>query len=140
MKRRLAVVILFALLSASSAKKFGRCELASILTRNGIPKNKIADWICLATAESSLNSRAINRNKNGSKDYGIFQINNGYWCSPGRHNICRVACSALQSDNIAPSIKCAKKIYQRHGFDAWYGWKNKCRGKNLSSYVKGCRY
>ncbi|XP_077554462.1 lysozyme c-1-like isoform X1 [Haemaphysalis longicornis] len=74
MKRRLAVVILFALLSASSAKKFGRCELASILTRNGIPKNKIADWICLATAESSLNSRAINRNKNGSKDYGIFQL------------------------------------------------------------------
>ncbi|XP_070394956.1 lysozyme c-1-like isoform X1 [Dermacentor albipictus] len=130
----------FVLLSAASAKKYGRCELASILVRNGIPRNQVPDWICLATAESSLNSKAVNRNRNHSTDYGIFQINNGYWCSPGRHNICKVSCSALKSDNILPSIKCAKQIYKRHGFNAWYGWKRKCKGKKLSSYVKGCRY
>ncbi|KAK8779678.1 lysozyme c-1-like [Amblyomma americanum] len=134
------VLVLLALVCASGAKKYGRCELASILVRNGIPRNRIPDWICLATAESSLNSKAINKNKNGSTDYGIFQINNGYWCSPGRHNICKVSCSALRSDGIGPSIQCAKTIYKRHGFNAWYGWKNKCKGKNLSSYVRGCRY
>ncbi|EEC00236.1 putative lysozyme [Ixodes scapularis] len=139
MRVRLALLV-FALLEASAAKKFTRCELASALVRGGVPKPQIPDWICLAQAESSLNSRATNRNKNGSTDFGIFQINNGYWCSPGRHNLCKVSCSALQSDNIGPSIKCARQIYRSSGFKAWYGWKNKCRGKNLSSYVKGCRY
>uniref|UniRef100_G3MMW8 lysozyme n=1 Tax=Amblyomma maculatum TaxID=34609 RepID=G3MMW8_AMBMU len=135
-----SVLVLLVLVCGSRAKIYGRCELASTLVRNGIPKNLIPDWICLATAESSLNTKAINKNKNGSTDYGIFQINNGYWCSPGRHNICKVSCSALRSDNISPSIQCAKVIFRRHGFNAWYGWKNKCKGKNLSSYVRGCRY
>ncbi|XP_070394957.1 lysozyme c-1-like isoform X2 [Dermacentor albipictus] len=113
-----------------------------LLESNGFAGNwfVIPKGICLATAESSLNSKAVNRNRNHSTDYGIFQINNGYWCSPGRHNICKVSCSALKSDNILPSIKCAKQIYKRHGFNAWYGWKRKCKGKKLSSYVKGCRY
>ncbi|CAN7983189.1 unnamed protein product [Ixodes pacificus] len=139
MRVRLALLV-FALLEASTAKKFSRCELASTLVRGGVPKPQIPDWICLAQAESSLNSRATNRNKNGSTDFGIFQINNGYWCSPGKHNLCKVSCSALQSDNIGPSIKCARQIHRSSGFKAWYGWRNKCRGKNLSSYVKGCRY
>uniref|UniRef100_L7MBS7 lysozyme n=1 Tax=Rhipicephalus pulchellus TaxID=72859 RepID=L7MBS7_RHIPC len=135
-----ASLALFALLIVANAKVYGRCELASILVRNGIPRIKVPDWICLAQAESSLNSKAVNRNRNRSIDYGIFQINNGYWCSPGPHNECKVSCSALKSDNIGPSIKCAKQIYKRHGFNAWYGWKRKCKGKKLSSYVKGCRY
>ncbi|KAK8779676.1 hypothetical protein V5799_018981 [Amblyomma americanum] len=134
------LLVLLALVCSSRAKVYGRCELASILVRSGIPRNQIPDWICLATAESSLNSNAINRNTDGSTDYGIFQINNGYWCSPGPHNICRVSCSALQSDNIDPSIQCAKTVYRQQGFNAWYGWKNKCRGRNLASYVSGCRY
>lgn len=137
---RETIALVLLLVGASSAKVFTRCQLASALARNGIPRAQIPDWVCLANAESSLNSRATNRNKNGSTDYGIFQINNGYWCSPGRHNLCRVSCSALQSDNIGPSIKCAKQIHKSSGFNAWYGWKNKCKGKNVKSYVKGCKY
>ncbi|XP_077485982.1 lysozyme C-like [Amblyomma americanum] len=139
MRISLALVLL-ALVRGSRARRYGRCELASILVRNGIPRSRIPDWICMATAESSLNSKAIHKNQDGSTDYGIFQINSAYWCSPGKLNMCNVPCSALRSDDIAPSIQCAKKIYRKRGFNAWVGWKHKCKGKDLSSYVKGCHY
>uniref|UniRef100_A0A4W4GZM9 Lysozyme n=1 Tax=Electrophorus electricus TaxID=8005 RepID=A0A4W4GZM9_ELEEL len=37
--------------------------------------------------------KAINYNHDNSTDYGIFQINNRYWCSDGKfcsHNICGI--------------------------------------------------
>ncbi|XP_077488084.1 lysozyme c-1-like [Amblyomma americanum] len=139
MRIHLSLVFL-ALVCSCRAKVYDRCELASILVGSGIPKSQIPDWICLATAESSLDSNAINGNTDGSTDYGIFQINDGYWCSPGPHDICHVACSALQSDDITPSVQCAKTVYEQQGFEAWYGWKNKCQGQDLSSYVSGCSY
>lgn len=37
------------------------------------------------------------------------------------------------TDNIDDDITCAKKIFKRHNFNAWYGWKNNCKGKTLPS-------
>ena len=34
---------------------------------------------------------------------------------------------ALLDDNIADDCACARIIYNRHGFTAWYGWLNKCQ-------------
>ncbi|XP_067135997.1 lysozyme c-1-like [Centruroides vittatus] len=125
----------------AEGKVYKRCEMASILARNGIPRNQIPNWICLIRHESNFNSRATNRNRNGSKDYGIFQINDLYWCAPpGRNNECKIRCSKFLDNNIRDDIKCAKLIYKRHKFNAWYGWKNRCRGKNMRSYVRGCKY
>lgn len=39
----------------------------------------------------------------------------------------------LLTDNIDDDITCAKKIFKRHSFNAWYGWKNNCKGKTLPS-------
>lgn len=39
----------------------------------------------------------------------------------------------LLDDDITDDIKCAQKIFKRHGFSAWYGWKNNCKGKPLPS-------
>lgn len=39
----------------------------------------------------------------------------------------------LLKNNIDPDIKCALKIYNRHGFPAWMGWKAHCKGKRLPS-------
>ncbi|XP_067118359.1 lysozyme c-1-like [Centruroides vittatus] len=98
-------------------------------------------WLCLIRHESNFNSRATNRSKNGSKDHGIFQINDRYWCSPpGPQNGCNVKCSSLLDDNLAHDMRCAKIIYSRRKFNAWYGWINHCRGKNLQQYVKDCKY
>ncbi|XP_023228018.1 lysozyme c-1-like [Centruroides sculpturatus] len=133
---------LFLSLYVIDGKKFGRCELAKILVAHGIARDKISDWICLAEHESSLNSAAKSRpNKNGSVDFGIFQINNKYWCTPpSQYNECNIECSKFLDDNLDDDIKCAKKIYNRHKFDAWYAWKNNCKGKDLKVYVKDCKY
>ncbi|KAK8779677.1 hypothetical protein V5799_018982 [Amblyomma americanum] len=72
MRIHLSLVFL-ALVCSCRAKVYDRCELASILVGSGIPESQIPDWICLATAESSLDSNAINGNTDGSTDYGIFQ-------------------------------------------------------------------
>ena len=43
----------------------------------------------------------------------------------------------LLNDDITDDIKCAKLIHKRHGFNAWYGWKNHCNGKKLPN-VSSC--
>uniref|UniRef100_A0A8C3SDN2 lysozyme n=1 Tax=Chelydra serpentina TaxID=8475 RepID=A0A8C3SDN2_CHESE len=110
-----------------------RCQLVRILRQHrleGFVGRTVADWVCLAKHESSYNTRAINRNKNGSSDYGIFQINSKYWChdgqTPGASNGCRIPCSKLLDNDIADDIK----------FSLVLG--NRCRGKDLSPYVRGC--
>ncbi|XP_075552333.1 lysozyme-like [Dermacentor variabilis] len=134
------VAALLTLVTATVGKKFTRCSLSKELARNGIPRGQMANWVCLVNSESGMNTRAMNRNRDGSVDYGLFQINNRYWCSPGPHNQCRVRCKDLLSDNIKAAVKCAKFIYKRMGFSAWYGWQAKCRGRNLGRYNRGCRF
>lgn len=133
---------LLLLLIGVEGKIFRKCELVNTLVRNGVPRNQIANWVCLAKHESNFNSRIKSRmNRNRSFDHGIFQINDRYWCSPpGPHNECKINCSSLRDDKISDDIKCARKIYARHGFRAWYGWRRNCNGKNLKSYVSGCKY
>ncbi|XP_067140633.1 lysozyme c-1-like [Centruroides vittatus] len=137
----LFIIFAFSMIAIEEAKVFNRCEMATILVRNGFPRHEIPNWLCLIRHESNFNSRATNRNIDGSIDHGIFQINDRYWCSPpGPHNDCNVKCSNLLDDNIADDMRCARIIYRRHKFNAWYGWKNNCRGKNLQQYVNGCKY
>ncbi|CAG2053668.1 unnamed protein product [Timema podura] len=85
--------------------------------------------LCLSEKESGMDSGKVGGpNKNGSFDYGIFQINGKYWCKKGKKggdcNIdCDAHCPLLSTDlinsNIDDDIECAKKIYKRHGFSAW---------------------
>ncbi|XP_058124699.1 lysozyme c-1-like [Anopheles ziemanni] len=115
-------------------KTFTKCELAKVLSANGIAKAALPDWVCLVQHESAFSTSATNKNKNGSTDYGLFQINNKYWCdSSYGTNDCKIACSSLLNDDITDDIKCAKLVHKRHGFNAWYGWKNNCNGKKLPS-------
>nr|AAL17868.1 lysozyme precursor [Ornithodoros moubata] len=138
----LLVATIFAVGCVVEGKVYDRCSLASELRwKYNLPKDQIADWVCIAEHESSFNTAALGRpNSDGSQDHGLFQINDRYWCSPpGPHNDCGVSCAALRDDNIDDDVKCIRKIYARHGFSAWVAWKNNCRGKNLSKYVAGCK-
>ncbi|XP_070492503.1 lysozyme c-1-like [Chironomus tepperi] len=133
MKVLLVVAILVAI---SSAKIYSKCELARRMYNAGFSRKTLPDWMCLVDAESSFNTKAINRvNVDGSSDYGIFQINDRYWCYPGTG--CSVDCPSLMNDDIEASMRCAKIIYNdrySNGFNAWTGWKNKCRGRSLEKY------
>ncbi|XP_018011961.1 lysozyme c-1-like, partial [Hyalella azteca] len=139
--------VLLAVISLSASchcKIYTRCALARELKCvYGFAQSSLADWVCLVQHESSFNTAAVGRNGGSrpSKDYGLFQINDYYWCNSGTgKNVCNIDCYKLKDNNIADDIKCAKTIFGRgHGFNAWYGWKNKCKGKNLSSYIRGCK-
>lgn len=127
-------VVLAVICASTFAKDISRCDLVKELRKHGFPEDKLADWVCLVEAESSRKTHKIGKvNKNGSRDYGLFQINDKYWCSntntAGKD--CNVTCADVTTDDITKAAVCAKKVYRRHNFMAWYGWRNKCQGKSL---------
>ncbi|XP_055079573.1 lysozyme C-like [Periophthalmus magnuspinnatus] len=98
--------------------------------------------VCLTENESHYNTRAINRNTDGSTDYGIFQINSRYWCKDGgvsAANGCGINCSDLLSDNPTVAINCAKRVVRDpNSIRAWVAWRRNCQGRDLSRYLAGC--
>lgn len=56
--------------------KLSRAQIANAMRRAGWPESAIPIGVAVALAESGGNPRAVNRaNRNGSADYGLFQIN-----------------------------------------------------------------
>lgn len=56
--------------------------------------------VCLTNWESHFNTNAINHNRDGSTDYGIFQINSRWWCddrTTTTSNACNVACESNEA-------------------------------------------
>ncbi|XP_020653230.3 lysozyme C, milk isozyme-like [Pogona vitticeps] len=147
MKGLLVISLLYLLVAVNEAKVFGRCELASLLKRKGMSGYRgysLGNWICTAYYESRFNSRAVGpRNSDGSRDYGIFQINSRWWCSNGQGrtaNGCRKSCSAFINDNITDDIQCAKRIVRDpQRMNAWVAWVKHCKGKDLSRWTRGCK-
>ncbi|XP_038612556.1 lysozyme C [Tachyglossus aculeatus] len=128
-------------------KVFERCELARTLKRFGMDGYRgvsLANWVCLANWESSFNTNARNYNPGDqSTDYGIFQINSRYWCNDGRTpravNACGISCNELLKDDITQAVRCAKRVVQDpQGIRAWVAWRNRCQGRDVSVWTRGC--
>ncbi|XP_013922289.1 PREDICTED: lysozyme C, milk isozyme-like [Thamnophis sirtalis] len=144
--KTLVLTLLFFLVVASEAKRLSQCELASLLKQQGMAGFagvSLENWVCMVAHESSFDTQAMNRkNKNRSVDYGIFQINSHYWCNDNRghsHNTCNKPCSDFLNDDIIDDIACAKRVVSDpKGMNAWEGWKNNCRGRDLSRWTQGC--
>ncbi|KAM3838021.1 lysozyme C-like [Diretmus argenteus] len=138
--------LLLMLVAVAGAKVYQRCEWAKVLKDHGMDGyrgTRLADWVCLSEWESSYNTLATNSNRDGSKDYGIFQINSRYWCedynTPRGKNACGIRCSDLLSDNVDVAITCAKRVVRDpNGLGAWVAWTNTCQNRDLSSYLRGC--
>lgn len=67
--------------------------------------------LCMAYYESRYNTTAETVLKDGSIDYGIFQINSFTWCRNAKKrqkNHCHVACSGTVSDSPGPSASGTK--------------------------------
>ncbi|XP_037795167.1 lysozyme C [Penaeus monodon] len=146
--RVLPLALLVGLLAVSDAKVFRKCEFAELLeTRYYLSRNDIKNWVCIAEFESSFNTAAINRNRNRSTDYGIFQINNKYWCgSDYGKNVCGIPCSDLMSDDITAAVRCAETVRrdtERYkgrgkGYTAWVAYNSKCKNRDLDQYMAEC--
>uniref|UniRef100_A0A8C6TUH3 lysozyme n=1 Tax=Neogobius melanostomus TaxID=47308 RepID=A0A8C6TUH3_9GOBI len=101
MKMQGVAVFLLLCAVAVQGKVFDRCEWARLLKRSGMDNYRgvsLKDWVCLTQHESNYNTRATNRNTDGSTDYGIFQINSRWWCRDGgvsAANGCGINCSGV---------------------------------------------
>nr|ACD76641.1 c-type lysozyme [Penaeus stylirostris] len=146
--RVLPLALLGGLLAASDAKVFRKCEFAELLKRDYYLSNDdIKNWVCIAEFESSFNTAAMNRNRNRSTDYGIFQINNKYWCgSDYGKNVCKIPCSDLMSDDITEALRCAETVRRDterfrgrgKGYSAWVAYNSKCKNRDLDQYMAEC--
>nr|UNZ11903.1 lysozyme-like protein 3 [Coridius chinensis] len=125
------------LLGVVSSELLSRCRLARDLREAGIRYSLIPHWVCLAEAESGLNtSLRFGPYPGGYFRHGIFQIPSNNWCEVGRRGKkCNAKCEDLEGDNIVESIMCAIEIFAKHGFQAWEGWNAKCRGKPLPNIL-----
>ncbi|CAH0406818.1 unnamed protein product [Chilo suppressalis] len=83
------------------AKTFTVCELVHELRKQKFPENEMRDYqflipeVCLVEMESTRRTHVTGSpNSDGSKDHGLFQINDRYWCNdsnvPGKE--CHVTC------------------------------------------------
>lgn len=68
--------------------------------------------VAIAKAESGLNPKASNVNRNGSSDIGLFQVNSihGY--------------DDLEMFDPEKNIEAARKIYEKQGLTAWVAFQN----------------
>ncbi|XP_066089155.1 lysozyme-like protein 1 [Saccopteryx bilineata] len=133
------------LATVTESKVYTRCKLAKIFSRAGLDNYKgfsLGNWICMAYYESHFNSTAQKFLKDGSIDYGIFQVNSDTWCRRAEFqekNYCHITCSALLNDDLVYAIICAKIIVREtEGMDYWQGWKKHCEGRDLAKWKRGC--
>ncbi|KAH8366561.1 hypothetical protein KR084_003755 [Drosophila pseudotakahashii] len=149
--------------SSVFAKRFLRCELArKLLNQHGFERSLLSNWICLLEHESELETGKTTTNLNGSRNYGLFQINSRF-CQEGRRGgTCNVKCEGLKSfpreyyfvfclivaqllfldlldENLTESATCAKRIQTSDGFRHWGGWQRYCRNtQNLPNLKVIC--
>ena len=77
-----------------------------------VSPTQAAVMTCLAYEESKFNTQAVNHsNRNGTKDYGLFQINS-IWLSE---------CGSTRQEllDLHTNIKCANLVYNKQGVTAW---------------------
>ncbi|XP_017059465.1 lysozyme X [Drosophila ficusphila] len=127
MRAALVICVLAVAISVTLARTMDRCSLAREMYRLGVPKSQLARWTCIARHESDYRTHVVGPpNSDGSNDYGIFQINDRYWCQPasGKYssNGCNINCNELLTDNIRNSVRCAQKVQGEQGWTAWATW------------------
>lgn len=92
-------------------------EAATLIRQAGFPESMVGKMLCTIKYESSFYERASNKNRNGSGDYGLFQVNSVHFGSMG----CPSSASGLY--DASRNAKCAYQIYKLQGINAWYGYR-----------------
>ncbi|KAJ1527377.1 hypothetical protein ONE63_007361 [Megalurothrips usitatus] len=100
--------------------------------------------MCIAYRESRYDSQHINViNTDGSKDYGLFQINNRWWCTNSEspqpnQNLCNVSCDQVLN-SMDETVKCIKTMYAK-SHNTWQPWITYpfCKKMDMTQFTKGC--
>lgn len=109
-------------------KTLNQNQVARVVRQAGFPAQVIPIMVCTAKYESSFNTAAKNKNRNGSVDTGLFQIND-IWL-----NACQVSRKTLLDPK--ENARCAYRVWKQQGLEAWYAFKKKeveCRTFSLAA-------
>lgn len=93
-------------------------QVADLVRGVGFPSNMVGRMVCTAKWESSFYTKATNKNRNGSVDRGLFQINSIHL---GHTKGCPASSSAIFDPET--NARCAYNIYKLQGINAWYGYR-----------------
>lgn len=99
-----------------AGRRLSEREAATLMRSAGFPESSIGKMLCTIKYESNFYERASNKNRNGSADYGLFQINSIHFGRSG----CASSASGLY--DAAANTRCALVIYKSQGINAWYGY------------------
>lgn len=94
-------------------------SLIALLNIEDLPPQDHNQLVCIAYHESKFESTAVHLNNNGTKDYGLFQINE-IWLKE---------CKATPKEllKVTTNFTCAMHVYKVQGLTAW-ATNHKCKG------------
>lgn len=140
---RILICLLVVLITVriGSGRKYSRCEFLEYLEKEEqIERVQAVIWTCLAEKLTSIDTKTV-VGTDDEKYYGLFQINEKYWCSRDAAG-CALNCSKLLDDDVSDDLKCAQLIYNEtvkisgNGFTAWPTYEG-CKGQE-ETYLKSC--
>jgi lysozyme C len=99
-----------------AGRRLSEREAATLIRQAGFPESVVGKMLCTIKYESNFYERASNRNRNGSVDYGLFQVNSTHFNDAGCPS------SAAGLNDASANTKCALRIYKSQGNNAWYGY------------------
>jgi lysozyme C len=99
-----------------AGRRLSEREAATLIRNAGFPESVVGKMLCTIKYESNFYERASNKNRNGSVDYGLFQVNSIHYGDAG----CPSNSTGLY--DAAKNTKCALSIYKSQGINAWYGY------------------
>lgn len=115
--------------STSTGGTLSVTQIASVMRAAGWPEDAIPTGIAIVLAESGGNPRAVNTaNRNGSVDYGLFQINTVHGSLLSRGD----------KFNPVDNARMALTVYKQAG-NSWKPWStfNSGKYKDFNSAVAG---
>lgn len=90
-------------------------EFYNVLRLKKFPIKIIPIMFCIAKLESNFNINALNVNKNGTKDKGLFQIN----------DVWKDKCKYYDRiHDLESNIDCALLVLKSQGLNAWVTYQN----------------
>lgn len=99
-----------------AGRRLSEKEAATLIRQAGFPEAVVGKMLCTIKYESNFYEKASNKNRNGTVDYGLFQVNSIHLHDAG----CPSTAAGLY--DAATNTKCALRIYKSQGINAWYGY------------------
>lgn len=111
-KQAITIALLLSSVIGQASQPIPESVVQFYLRDAGFPEYAVPVMLCIAKYESNFNAKAVNKNRNGTQDRGVFQIN--------ERNL--KLCDLKKRDqlfDLHTNVVCALKVWQWQGYNAW---------------------